>query len=633
MLHKVAYGRTNQATTSLDLTHAMINGVNQLSSPMTPIPSMDTSTYPGKGLSLPQLVYALNEELRNKAHPPPYVEREHSKPVNERDVDHLHSITLEEISQLERGILTALGAVRESKNSFVPINRIPLDVLCLIPTHLPSHKDRFRASFVCRHWRKAIIQRGSLWSQLFLIEGEDYVKTLLERAKGSALDVVTNHHFPLSTTALLSPHAQQIKNLKFALNCCDDISTFSQVGPLPLLRTLKIRTVTDRDYLEPHDMTVPPNLPLFSGSINLEEFDLAPHPHPLLEGAPPLSPDSPPFSDFHEGRIGPLSRFVFPALTTFKLTGSSAEKTDASDLLNFLEASPMLRTVEVETRADLIPTGIPRDKVIVLPNIETFSLSGTGSVWPVHTFAVHISCPRSKRTSLINTMSNDETTRPLEIFPVSTSWMAIVHQYSTSPVEEITLETSAHRITNTYSLTFQSSDTTFIRLGLKVNGRLSDSSFGEARLEIFSQACGTIRGHPLLSHVKRLHIKDTNEMIFGTTNRTATGDVVEELFSSLGPLDELTFQCRRLSVYLDRSFNLQESRHTGRAFPLVKGLTIPRPLVFNQQWCMNRLEEVAKSQHKLGRPFERLTVPTSGIPAALVKRLRKWIGSVDFYDP
>ena len=34
-------------------------------------PSMDPHTYPGKGLSLPQLVFALNEELKHAAYNSP----------------------------------------------------------------------------------------------------------------------------------------------------------------------------------------------------------------------------------------------------------------------------------------------------------------------------------------------------------------------------------------------------------------------------------------------------------------------------------------------------------------------------------------------------------------------------------
>jgi hypothetical protein len=53
----------------------------------------------------------------------------------------------------------------------------------------------------------------------------------------------------------------------------------------------------------------------------------------------------------------------------------------------------------------------------------------------------------------------------LEIFP-SVSWNAIVHQYSTSPIEEVTFEIEDDNSSKiAYSLTFKSSDATVITLG------------------------------------------------------------------------------------------------------------------------------------------------------------------------
>jgi len=79
--------------------------------------------------------------------------------------------------------LAALTTVREWPNSFVLSNCAPTDILYLIPTHLSSQKDRFRAFFVCRHWRRTIFQCTGLWSHLCFSKGEVY-QALLVRAKG-----------------------------------------------------------------------------------------------------------------------------------------------------------------------------------------------------------------------------------------------------------------------------------------------------------------------------------------------------------------------------------------------------------------------------------------------------------------
>lgn len=79
-----------------------------------------------------------------------------------------HRFTFDVVSQLEQDISTALAIIREWRNSFVPINRIPMEVLSLIPTHLSHEKDLFHATSVCRHWRRTFVQHAVLWSQLDL---------------------------------------------------------------------------------------------------------------------------------------------------------------------------------------------------------------------------------------------------------------------------------------------------------------------------------------------------------------------------------------------------------------------------------------------------------------------------------
>jgi hypothetical protein len=425
------------------------------------------------------------------------------------------SFDLDTVSGFERDISTALVVIREWRNAFTPINRIPLDILSIIPTHLSSQRDRLRATFVCRHWRRVFLQHAALWSQLVLGNSEDYVAALLARAKGSALDVVTDYLAPLSTMALLSPHAQRIRHLEFPSNCWKDILTFSEVnsGPLPLLRTLTIRVTRDYDRFSPPNPLAAPPLPILSGAINLEEFVF----------------DSRLGSNF----LIPLNRFVFPNLTTFKLTIFPTPGFNASDFLGFLKASPTLQTVEAHIRRYLRLEDIPQDMLVVLPSVKTFSLLGGAGGWHVYHFATHISCPRADYTSLVQEIYDYDVTPGQEIFPDPASLETIVRQYSTGPTEEVTLEIEGHPFSETYSSTFQSSDSTVITLGFDlyasdVEEEELDLTWAEMELEIFSQACSTIGGHPLLSHVKRLYIEG-----WTASSMLPMVDVVGELFRRL----------------------------------------------------------------------------------------------------
>ena len=465
---------------------------------------------------------------------------------------------------------------------------------------------------MCRHWRRVFLQRGVLWSQLFTRKGRDYTATLLERAKGSALDVLTDRGAPASTMSLLVPHTRQIRHLTFSLDHWTEILSFSDVtsAPLPLLRTLKI-WITEPNIPDnqPNQLTTP-SLPLFSGAANLEEFAFRPKWARLLD------------------------YFVFPNLTTLTLSAPPMDsRFTALDLFDYLQASPALRTVDVTIGGGTMPVTVPREMVVVLPNVETFSLLVEDSGFRVYELAAHISCPRSKYTSLVQDIGDIHMTSNLEMFPDSVSWKAIAHQRTTNPVEEIMLEMNDDRFLAivTCSLTFKSSDTTTVKLGFEVTDSLApeeelELSHGEMNLEIFSQACRTIQGHPQLSQIKRLHLKDDTEC-FGADYAIPIGGAVWELFRSLKPLDELT-------IYgFDLRILLPESGYSVQVFPPVKELTISEVWMLDKEKCVDAIVGLAKSQHELERPFERVTVRTWGIPVAMVGGLRNWVSVVDCSEP
>ena len=68
------------------------------------------------------------------------------------------------------------------------------------------------------------------------------MSTLLEHAKESALDIITDRDLPTSIISLISPRAQQIRSLEFHRSHWRDIITFfeSTSQKLQLLHTLKI---------------------------------------------------------------------------------------------------------------------------------------------------------------------------------------------------------------------------------------------------------------------------------------------------------------------------------------------------------------------------------------------------------
>jgi hypothetical protein len=533
----------------------------------------------------------------------------HERGIEERSADFCRSLTLSEVSQLAQDASTALVATREWRNTFVRVNRIPADVLSLIPTHL-SQGDRFRASFVCRHWRRTFLHNATLWSQLNLSKGEVYVKTLLERTKGSALDITVNGVDPTCAMALLPPHAQQIRFLDFVCNNrVDIIQRFSEVnsGSLPLLTTLRITAVDDFGLERPVDIASPsPSLSLFSHAVNLNQFFL------------------------HSNGSLSLRHFRFPNLTTFELWAVPEEDFRASQLLDFLEASPMLRTVDMKIITDIVLEGVPRERIVVLPNVETFRLAmrdgGDG-----YEIATHISCPSARSTSLTHETYNWVTFQ--EIFPSSISWNAIVRQYAGSPVEGVILEMrigSDHAIT--CSLAFRSSDATTTRLDFKVAASHGyGGDFLEMYCEAFSHASRTIRDHPLLANVKRLCFNHSYYSFDYTQHRRIANDV-GQLFKCVGPLEELTLNGCDLQSYLIPFLDHPEPYDIEQpvAFPIVKKLKISHPVPISCGECATIIVRLAKSQHALGVPFERVTIHMEENPSGMVVALGRWVGLVGF---
>ena len=234
----------------------------------------------------------------------------------------LCSFTLGKVSQLDRDVSAALATIREWKNSFVPINHVPLEILSLIPTQL-SLKDRFRATFVCCHWHRTFIQHATLWTELHLRKGKAYTNTLLECARGSPLDIFASSVDPVGAVALLPFHTKQIRYLDIVyIHFMHQGNTWNlskfDCGPLPLLCTLRI-TVFEIMSLDNPKTMIPPSLPLFSSAVNLQEFWL------------------------RSQSLPPLHHFVFPTLTSFDLSVAPMEGfRDVSQLLDFLEALPVL---------------------------------------------------------------------------------------------------------------------------------------------------------------------------------------------------------------------------------------------------------------------------------------------------
>jgi hypothetical protein len=150
-----------------------------------------------------------------------------------------------------------------------------------------------------------------------------------------------------------------------------------------------------------------------------------------------------------------------------------------------------------------------------------------------------------------------------------------------------------------------------------------DLTWAGMHLDIFYQSCSTIRARSLLPHLKCLYIRDW---------RTLDANCVlplGELFTFLGPLDELTIGGCDPQAFLTPFFDRSRYRSCERVFPHVKKLRISEGQMVYKQHCFDAIVELAKSQHEQEKPFKHVTVLASEIPEGTVEKLREWVSTVD----
>ena len=478
-------------------------------------------------------------------------------------------------------ISTASKTILELRNSLVPVNVLPLDVLLLIPTHLTSLGDRLRTTFVCRHWRRAFLQHSPIWSQLHLTgwTSRHLLATLLERAKQSPLDVTLDYsNSQVSSVALLSPCTPQIRNLTLSHPSWDEIQSLSVAisGYLPLLHTLAIEDIED----DPDPQT----FPLFEGAANMKKF--------VLAGCSILS----------------LPHFAFPNLTIFRIETSEEEKPfPASPLLNFLEASPLLQKVEIAT-SDVSFEDVPLDRVISLPHVTDFCLAIVSDWIFDWRLATHLSCPSVELARFARQPALYDDKIPEDAFPSLLQWTAIVRQYTIGMVEEAKLKFEVNEGL-TCSVTFWSPNGASLDLiyhhPIEIGGNGRTALATKIWSDLFSQACRTIRDHPSLTNVGTLSIKGGGLL---TGNLELTTNDVGKLLGSMGPLKRLHFDNCDLRPYLDSFLEtpLFPDAIQPTSFPPIEKFRVINPI---QSLCDNvayatAIVKLVQSQRARGVPFK-----------------------------
>ena len=257
-----------------------------------------------------------------------------------------------QVDALERVALEVLRLVRSIKNTFAPINRIPPEVLSLIPDYFEDDTDRelIALTHVCRGWRDAFISRSPLWTNLDFTN-IDKTRTYIQRSQCSPFklylrdDKVVDDAF-----ALMIPHIRRLESLTIdAYKLPSVLGHFRCHTPL----------------LEKLDVSV-------SASNN-----------PVLDGTL-FNGD---LSSLHELRIcGVITNLPWKNLTNLRVFSleSSSHKYGITQILDFLEAAPLLDTVSFRC-AITGPSDGPPGRIIPLPRLRFLTIHAA----PPHSTLLH----------------------------------------------------------------------------------------------------------------------------------------------------------------------------------------------------------------------------------------------------
>ena len=279
---------------------------------------------------------------------------------------------------LEREASEVLCLVRSRKNSSAPINRIPPEILSLIPDYCDKHyRDRalVKLTHVCSSWRKIFLSRSSLWTHLDF-QNVDKTRTYIHRSRSSPLharlDDGGTKSYRNEAFSLVLPHLRRLKSLIISTNGPFDISEHFH-SRAPLLEELHIRLIC------PHSRRV--DNKLFGGDLSsLRVLCLA-----------RVSTNLP---------WNNMANLMVLNLTNCRL----AREVTVTQLLDFLESAPLLHTVAL---LESIPDSFdaPRERVVILSHLETITVT----VRPGHSILNHLRIPHGALLNVWATVNSAES--------------------------------------------------------------------------------------------------------------------------------------------------------------------------------------------------------------------------------
>ena len=247
-----------------------------------------------------------------------------------------------QIHGIEHELFKISQGIRTIRNTFVPVNRLPPEILSGIFEYRTRERDLVAATQVCRYWRSTLISSPSLWACFQFQSSYDLDRTLtyLERSKSAPIDVSidTDSAENLDVLEYLASHIARTRSL--VIQTDHDIHTASLLfcNPAPLLQRLEILSTSEGVVHLPNNF-------LGQQAPSLRSVSLG-HIYPRLESIFPL----PNLTEFHLSLVDGATPFRVGAL------------------FQFLSESPLLLKVGVNVR-NRSAQDVSLDRVVSLESL------------------------------------------------------------------------------------------------------------------------------------------------------------------------------------------------------------------------------------------------------------------------
>ena len=156
------------------------------------------------------------------------------------------------LDALGQDALEVSSLIRSVTNRLAPINKLPNEVLALIPCWFGDPREREKIvvtlTHVCRAWRRTFISCASLWTNFYCTDTHK-TRVYLERSKSSPINLWLKREkgpIPDDPFLELAPHVIGRLQRLDVESTSDHLQTITQhlVQPAPLLKSLTINCST-----------------------------------------------------------------------------------------------------------------------------------------------------------------------------------------------------------------------------------------------------------------------------------------------------------------------------------------------------------------------------------------------------